>query len=87
MSTTHTSETITQAVANNIARAALNGDSRYTMEAIGEEDGDINSMETEAGGKRIIRASNDTEVAVYELTDGALLIVADANGPVAIRIR
>ena len=46
--------------------------------------GDINDMESETGGRRIIRAANDSEVAVYVRDDGSLVIVADANGPVAI---
>jgi hypothetical protein len=85
MSDKITAETITQTIANEIARAALNGDARYSHEAVGNEDGDINTMETEVGGRRIIRASSTSEVAVYD-RNGALVIVADANGPVAITI-
>lgn len=83
---TYTADSITQAAANEIARAALDGDSRYRHEAIGAEDGDINDMAAEIGGRRIIRAENDSEVAVYVLASGELVIVADANGPVAITI-
>lgn len=83
---TITAETITQDIANTIARAALDGDARYSHEAIGNEDGDINAMESEVGGRRIIRAANTSEVSVYE-RNGSLVIVADANGPVAITIR
>jgi hypothetical protein len=86
MSNKITAETITQDIANEIARAALNGDIRYSHEAIGSEDGDINAMETEIVGRRIIRAANTSEVAVYARTNGSLVIVADANGPVAISI-
>ena len=84
MQTKHTAETITQEIANGIARLALDGDTRYSHEAIGSEDGDINDMEVEARGRRIIRAENDGEVAVYIREDGKPVIVADANGPVAI---
>lgn len=86
MSTKISAETITQQIANDIARAALDGDSRYSHEAIGSEDGDINAMESETGGRRIIHAGNTSEVAVYAKVDGSLVIVADANGPVAISI-
>ena len=65
-------------------RLALDGDSRYRHVAIGPVYGDINDMESETGGRRVIRATNDSEVAVYVCTDGSLVIVADANGPVAI---
>lgn len=81
---TLTAETISQTTARQIARLALDGDARYSHEAIGADDGDINDMEAEAGGRRIIRAANDSEVAVYERPDGSLVIVADANGPVSI---
>ncbi len=84
MQTKHTAETITQEIANSIARLALDGDSRYSHAAIGPVYGDINDMEPETGGRRIIRAANDSEVAVYVRDDGSLVIVADANGPVAI---
>jgi hypothetical protein len=68
-----------------IARAALNGDSRYTHEAIGADYGNINSMETEAGLPLVHRAENDCDVAVY--SDGTQhVLVADANGPIAIRV-
>lgn len=75
---------ITQDQANRIARLALDGDPHYSHEAIGADDGDINDMESETGGRRIIRADNDSEVAVYERADGSIVIVADANGPIAI---
>jgi len=84
MQTKHTAETITQEIANGIARLALDGDARYSLDEIGADDGDINDMESETGGRRIIRAANDSEVAVYVRPDGSLVIVADANGPVAI---
>ena len=84
MQTKHTAETVTQEIANGIARLALDGDDRYSHEAIGPVYGDINDMESETGGRRIIRAANDSEVAVYAREDGSLVIVADANGPVAI---
>lgn len=87
MSTQLNAENITQTAARQIARLALDGDTRYSHEAIGADDGDINAMQTEAGGRQIIRATNDSEVAVYERADGALVIVADANGPIAITIR
>ena len=84
MQTKHTAETVTQESANGIARLALDGDDRYSHEAIGNDDSNINGMESETGGRRIIRAENDGEVAVYIREDGKPVIVADANGPVAI---
>ena len=84
MQTKHTAETVTQEIANGIARLALDGGDRYSHEAIGNDDSNINGMESETGGRRIIRAANDSEVAVYVREDGSLVIVADANGPVAI---
>ena len=78
-----TSEIIT--ARNEIARAALNGDTRYSHEAIGAEDGDINEMETETGLPRVHRAESDSDVAVY--SDGTRhILVGDANGPIAISL-
>ena len=85
--TTLTAATVNQATARQIARLALDGDTRYSHEAIGDQEADINDMGKETGGLRIIRATNDSEVAVYEREDGTLVIVADANGPIAITIR
>ena len=79
-----TSEIIT--ARNEIARAAIDGDTRYSHEAIGAEDGDINDMEAETGLPRVHHAESDSDVAVY--SDGTRhLLVADANGPIAISIR
>lgn len=70
---------------NQIARAALDGDARYSHEAIGADDDDINDMEAQTGLTRVHRATSDNDVAVY--SDGSrTVIVADANGPVAITI-
>ena len=70
---------------NEIARSALNGDSRYSHEAIGDERGNINDMETEAGLPRVYRAESTDDVAVY--SDGEThVLVCDANGPIAIKI-
>ena len=70
---------------NKIARDAFNGDTRYCHEAIGNLDGDINSMETETGLPLVHRADSDSDVAVY--SDGEThVLVADARGPIAIRI-
>lgn len=68
-----------------IARAALDGDPRYSHEAIGAEDGDINGMAAETGLPLVYRAESDSDVAVY--SDGERwAMVADANGPVVIRL-
>ena len=70
---------------NNIARLALDGDDRYSHEAIRDEYGDINDMETEISLPRVWRAQSDSDVAVY--SDGTRhILVADANGPIAITI-
>lgn len=70
---------------NNIARIALDGDDRYSHEAIGDEYGDINDMETETSLPRVWRAESDSDVAVY--SDGTRhILVAEANGPIAITI-
>ena len=79
-----TSEII--AARNEIARAAINGDTRYSHEAIGADDGDINEMTAETGLPRVHRAESDSDVAVY--SDGSRhVLVADANGPIAITLR
>jgi hypothetical protein len=70
---------------NEIANLALAGDSRYSFDAIGAVDGDINSMETETGMTLVHRAYSDSDVAVY--SDGeSHVLVCDANGPIAIRV-
>ena len=68
---------------NAIAAAALNADARYQHQAIGSDDGDINDMENETGMHIVHRAESDSDVAVYA-SDYQWMIVADANGPVAI---
>lgn len=79
-----TTEIIT--LRNEIARSALDGDSRYSHEAIGADDGDVNAMENETGLPLVHRAQSDSDVAVY--SDGTShVLVCDANGPVAITIR
>lgn len=70
---------------NEIANAALNGDDRYSQNAIGDENGNINDMETETGLPRVYRAQTTDDVAVY--SDGTRhVLVMDANGPVAVAI-
>lgn len=70
---------------NDIARSALDGDLRYSHEAIGEDDGSINEMDVDIGMPIQHRAENDNDVAVY--SDGRrAVLVCDANGPVAIEI-
>lgn len=70
---------------NEIARAALNGDARYSHNAIGDERGDINAMETETGLPRIYKAQTTDDVAVY--SDGTRhVLVMDANGPVSVEV-
>lgn len=76
---------ITPTTAREIAISALCGHPDYTHEAIGPDDGDINDMETETGGKLMIRAESTDAVAVYQLADMSLVLVCDANGPIAIR--
>jgi len=70
---------------NKIARYALNGDTRYSHEAIGKSDGDINSMETETGMTLVHRAYSDSDVAVYSDSESHVLVF-DANAPIAIRV-
>ena len=70
---------------NEIARDALNGDSRYSHAAIGAIDGDINAMEKETGLPLKHRAESDSDAAIYSDGDRHLLVV-DANGPVVISI-
>lgn len=70
---------------NEIARAALDGDPRYSHEAVGAEDGDINGMAQEIGMPLVHRAASESDVAVYA-SDDRWVLVADANGPVAIRM-
>jgi hypothetical protein len=78
-------KTIDQIVStrNHIAKLAIDGSRSYAMEAIGEENDDINNMESLTGMPRVHRATSDCDVAVY--ADGERwLIVADCNGPIAI---
>lgn len=78
-----TTEIITRR--NEIARAALDGDRRYSHEAIGADDGDINDMVAETGLPRVHCAESTSDVAVY--SDGTRhAIVGDANGPIVIRL-
>ena len=80
----NTSEII--AARNEIANRALDGDTRYSHKAIGPDDGDINEMESFTGLPRVHYAENNSDVAVY--SDGVRhVIVADANGPVAITLQ
>lgn len=70
---------------HQIARAAIDGDRRYSHEAIGADDGDINEMEAETGLRLVHRATSTSDVAVY--SDGTThALVADANGPIVIRL-
>ncbi len=78
-----TSEIITQR--NLIARLALNGDTRYSHEAIGDEDNHVNEMSGPLNLPRVYGAESNSDVAVY--SDGEThVLVADAHGPIAIRI-
>ena len=77
--------TMTQAEAGKITRLALDGNTRYSHEAVGADDGNINEMADELGGELVTRAEEGDDVAVY-LVDGDAVIVADCNGPVAIRL-
>lgn len=76
--------TMTQTEANLIARLALDGDMRYSHEAVGADGGDINSMAAELGGELVYASRCDSDVAIYDVA-GECVLVADANGPVAIR--
>ena len=84
MSKTITAENITQEIASSIMREALEG--RRRMEAIGNVGDNVNELATEAGGRLVIRATNDNECAVYATAYGSLVIVADCNGPVSVEI-
>jgi hypothetical protein len=79
-----TSEIIT--ARNEIARASLDGVGTYAHEAIGPDDGDINAMEDLTGLPLVHRAESNSDVAVYS-DHTRHVLVADANGPIAIRIR
>ncbi len=66
-----------------IARLALDGDSRYSHEAIGADDGDVNEMAELIALPLVHSARATDDVAVY--SDGnAWALVANANGPVLI---
>ena len=67
----------------HIARLALDGDSRYSHEAIGADDDNVNAM-AELIALPLVHSSRTTDdVAVY--SDGTRwALVADANGPVVI---
>jgi len=75
---------MTQTEANQIARLALDGDTRYSHEAVGSDDGDINGMAADLGGALVSASHCDSDVAIYDV-GGEAVIVADANGPIAIR--
>jgi len=79
--TTEISEVIN--ARNCIARLALDGDARYTHDAIGDVDGDINEMAELVGLPLVWSARADDDVAVY--SDGtSWALVCDCNGPVVI---
>lgn len=66
-----------------IARLALDGDSRYSHEAIGADDGHVNEMAELIALPLVHSARATDDVAVY--SDGsAWALVANANGPVLI---
>jgi hypothetical protein len=66
-----------------IARLALDGDSRYSHEAIGADDGNVNEMAELIALPLVHSARATDDVAVY--SDGnAWALVANANGPVLI---
>jgi len=66
-----------------IARFALDGDSRYSHEAIGADDGNVNEMAELIALPLVHSARATDDVAVY--SDGnAWALVANANGPVLI---
>lgn len=68
-----------------IAHLALAGDTRYSFDAIGERDGDINSMATETDLPLVYRAYSDDDVAIY--SDGEQhVLVCDANGCIQIHV-
>jgi len=74
---------MTQTEANQIARLALDGDTRYSHYAVGVDDGDINDMAEALGGELVTASRCDSDVAIYNVA-GEAVIVADANGPIAI---
>jgi len=66
-----------------IARLALDGDSRYSHEAIGADDGNVNEMAELIALPLVWSARADDEVAVY--SDGKRwALVGNCNGPVVI---
>jgi len=66
-----------------IARLALDGDFRYSHEAIGADDGNVNEMAELIALPLVHSARATDDVAVY--SDGnAWALVANANGPVLI---
>ena len=68
---------------NRIARLALDGNVRYTHEAIGADDGNVNEMAELVGLPLIWSARATDDVAIY--SDGTRwALVAYANGPVVI---
>ena len=66
---------------NEIWTAANNNGEGFP---VGVEGQDINTL-TDELGELIQRASSDTDVAVYRDTEGRVTVVAEANGPWAVR--
>ena len=66
-----------------IVNLALNGDTRYSHEAIGDEGGDINEMGVQTGGVLVERTYRDTDIAIYDCGPRWAL-VADCNGPIVV---
>jgi len=82
---TTTTSTISNVInaRNRIVRLALDGNARYTHDAIGADDGDINEMADLVGLPLVWSARADDDVAVY--SDGtSWALVCNCNGPVVI---
>lgn len=76
------SERILRAHANWIATQALNGDG-YSWSPIGDPGDSVDDMEVKDATLRL-RAQTTSDVAIWERADGTVVLIADANGPVAI---
>lgn len=53
--------------------------------AVGDQDSNINELAEEIGGTLIHRAETDDDVAVYQTSEG-FVIVGDSHGPWAVAV-
>lgn len=66
--------------------AWCNGNDTGNGFAVGVIGADINDLADDLG-TLIVRADNDRQVAIYEDHDGSVVLVGDAHGPWAVRVR